>query len=466
MATARKTLLYITFGYFCFISTIANAMSPIANATPIHEAFISKFTDPIPPVIISKQPPAAIIENIPTRPANDLIWIPGYWAWLEEKNDYTWVCGVWRRAPPRNFWIPGTWNEYKGGWAWSKGFWSRVALDNLYHIEQEPPHAIDDKVPIAPAKDYFWIPGYWQYSIASKSYSWLSGKWELFNENWVLAPASYVWTPSGYYYAPMYWDWSLEKRGSAYVCSNAAQFLPVLIEPEAIIQQLYSYYPDYLSLFWHLWHFHQDWWDDCICVPQWWVWTEWWTFPWGEMWGFWWWWTHPDFLPPIWVTSEVAMEIPPPPENIVKLFEKIKKPFFEYKAGDKAILPTGIPGFKHLYKPHLSNDVTIKGSVTVPPLPIRPPVKQVAPLIQPTPEVKVLQPSHEPPQTRPPVFYPSDELEEPPRYYSPDRPYHPRRPPPVEPQGRRANRKYPAPSRATSWKYPHGSILTPEPLDE
>ena len=59
--------------------------------------------DPVPTDTVPKAPPGPIPE-LPPRdkpPGDNLIWIPGYWAWDPEKNDYLWVSGIWRAALSR-----------------------------------------------------------------------------------------------------------------------------------------------------------------------------------------------------------------------------------------------------------------------------------------------------------------------------------------------------------------------------
>src|SRR5688572_16372485 len=97
---------------------------PIGIPLPIHEAFAPKFTDSRSPTIATKSPPPPITENPPEQPNSDLVWIPGYWAWLSETNDFKWICGVWRRPPPKHKWIPGQWSNNGGNWVWEQGFWS------------------------------------------------------------------------------------------------------------------------------------------------------------------------------------------------------------------------------------------------------------------------------------------------------------------------------------------------------
>jgi len=69
---------------------------------PVHEAFAETVTyDPEPGIVAPKAPPAAIEEVPPEhRPEGaHVAWIPGYWGWDDERNDYLWVSGIWRALP-------------------------------------------------------------------------------------------------------------------------------------------------------------------------------------------------------------------------------------------------------------------------------------------------------------------------------------------------------------------------------
>src|SRR5687768_3913616 len=70
---------------------------------PVHEAYAEP-TDPQPQAqpVVPRQPPEPIEELPPDqRPeGDDVSWIPGYWAWDEETQDFLWVSGFWRDAPP------------------------------------------------------------------------------------------------------------------------------------------------------------------------------------------------------------------------------------------------------------------------------------------------------------------------------------------------------------------------------
>ena len=83
----------------------ANAEDGVQVLTrgPVHEAFAETVTfDPEPGVVTPKAPPAAIEEVPPEQRLEgaNVAWIPGYWAWDDERGDFLWVSGIWRVLPP------------------------------------------------------------------------------------------------------------------------------------------------------------------------------------------------------------------------------------------------------------------------------------------------------------------------------------------------------------------------------
>ncbi|CRX38699.1 YXWGXW repeat-containing protein [Estrella lausannensis] len=314
---------------------------PIVDANPIHEAFITPVKDPGQIPIVASSPPAPLYEQIPERPYDDVLWIPGYWAWSDAKNDFIWICGVWRRPPPERIWIPGSWVPAQGGFAWQSGLWSLVPEDQLAYIQKTPPPQPNEQIPAAPGENYFWVKGYWEYQPQSDSYSWLSGSWEQIDPHWILSPSIYVWRQSGFVFVPLLWDYTLEERGEAYSCADSQGGQPIAIEAPQIIEQLFFYYPDYINIYWHWGVYHPGWWDGCGCLPPWWGWNDWWTLPWGDSWGLWWWWGHPGSAAPLWMTPELSMLLAPPPAHLLPLFQKAHKPSFPINKGGKDLLPKG-----------------------------------------------------------------------------------------------------------------------------
>jgi hypothetical protein len=75
-------------------------------------------------VSVTIAPPPLLVYEQPPPPAQDYIWIPGYWAWDEEYEDYYWVPGTWVIAPrPRYYWTPGYWAWIDYAYVWHPGYW-------------------------------------------------------------------------------------------------------------------------------------------------------------------------------------------------------------------------------------------------------------------------------------------------------------------------------------------------------
>src|SRR5215471_4572231 len=93
---------------------------------PIHEAYATSITQsPAAGPLIPKAPPQPIEELPPDqKPEGENIqWIPGYFAWEDDKSDYIWISGFWRQPPPGRQWMPGAWRQEGNSWQWTSGFW-------------------------------------------------------------------------------------------------------------------------------------------------------------------------------------------------------------------------------------------------------------------------------------------------------------------------------------------------------
>jgi hypothetical protein len=190
---------------------------------PVHEAFARPSdTGPTLGPVVSKKPPGPIPEVPPDqRPEGDnVIWVPGYWAWDTDRSDFIWVSGVWRVPPPHRKWVPGAWQEVDGGWQWSSGFWAPSTADSLQYLPEPPASLENGASSPAPDDDSFYIPGNWVYR--NDAYAWQPGFWTPCRRNWTWVPSCYYWTPSGYVNVDGYWDYPLEDRGLLFapVCFN------------------------------------------------------------------------------------------------------------------------------------------------------------------------------------------------------------------------------------------------------
>lgn len=231
------------------------AMEVLASG-PVHEAFAEQYNqDPQPGLVVPKEPPQAIEELPPDQmpEGENVAWIPGYWGWDDEREDYIWISGVWRDVPPGQSWIPGYWVAAEGGWQWISGFWSAEEVDEITYMP-EPPASLEVGPSIAaPSEEHFWIPGCWIYH--ETRYVWRPGYWSPAHTDWVWVPARYNWTPRGVVFVNGYWDYRLSHRGTL--------FSPVYFHPPFWQRPVYRYTPvvvvDMAPLLIHLWvrpHYH------------------------------------------------------------------------------------------------------------------------------------------------------------------------------------------------------------------
>ncbi|HUG70486.1 MAG TPA: hypothetical protein VMM76_22240 [Pirellulaceae bacterium] len=192
------------------------AFEPLLRG-PVHEAFAEQYSENRKPdLVVPKQPPALVDELPPeVKPEGEHVdWIPGYWGWDDEREDFIWISGVWRKTPPQQRWLPGYWTEHEKGWSWVSGTWVNQAVEELHYLP-EPPATLElGAVGEAPSEQHFWIPGTWRYQV--DRYSWRPGYWSRGYTDWVWVPARYIWTPRGCIYAGGYWDYPLPVRGYLY----------------------------------------------------------------------------------------------------------------------------------------------------------------------------------------------------------------------------------------------------------
>lgn len=208
---------------------------------PVHEAFAEPVTlDNQTGLVVPRQPPPDIQEVPPAqRPEGDnFVWVPGYWSWDTDRNDFVWVSACWRVAPPNRYWVPGYWSAVagRGGWEWVPGFWASAQTQEVQELEYLPaPPAPVDVEPVGqpPDLDSTWVPGCWYWR--DSQYIRRPGYWMRQQPDWIWAPSHYRWTPRGYVFVDGHWDYSLERRG--------VLFAPVYF-PQPIYSQVgYSYSP-------------------------------------------------------------------------------------------------------------------------------------------------------------------------------------------------------------------------------
>ncbi|MGH3577734.1 MAG: hypothetical protein ACRDU0_09270, partial [Mycobacterium sp.] len=202
----------------------------------MHEAFASLTVEGAPTKLIAKRPPKPLDELPPEqKPDGDVTWIGGYWAWDDDRNDFLWVSGTWRVAPPGKSWIAGYWRETGDNWQWVPGFWTTASQDTNQEMTYLPnPPAPPAEAPPGqpPVAESFWVPGNWVWT--GTTYGWRAGYWARVEPGYVWIPAHYSWTPGGYLFVAGYWDLAVRRRGILYA--------PVVVDPGAVTVS-FSYTP-------------------------------------------------------------------------------------------------------------------------------------------------------------------------------------------------------------------------------
>jgi hypothetical protein len=201
----------------------APALPPADNAPevldkgPIHEAFAEPVVlEAGQAVKVDRLPPDAVNELPPdVRPeGKNIEWIPGYWMWNDDKNDFIWVSGVWRDIPPGRRWVPGHWTKVDAGYQWVSGFWAGEQQQEVQMLPNPPETLEVGPNSPAPADNYFWVPGVWIWQDGG--YAWRAGYWYAGQENWLWVPDHYCYSPYGSVFVNGYWDYPLANRGLLY----------------------------------------------------------------------------------------------------------------------------------------------------------------------------------------------------------------------------------------------------------
>lgn len=221
------------------VDTVATTDVEILARGPLHEAFAEPVVfDPTAGLVVPKRPPQDI-EELPTEQkpeGENVAWIPGYWGWDDDRDDFIWISGFWRVMPPGRQWVPGYWNETTGGYQFVSGFWASNEVTEVQYLPAPPATLeVGPSIP-APSSDYVWNPGIWNWY--QTRYVWQPGYWMQPYPNWMWTPASYSWTPRGYVFVNGYWDYTLAQRGLLYA--------PVYFRSGYYGRYGYNYRPNYL----------------------------------------------------------------------------------------------------------------------------------------------------------------------------------------------------------------------------
>jgi hypothetical protein len=219
---------------------VAPQGAEVQTRGPIHEAFAAPIDfNPQPAPVINKRPPDPIEEVPPdaTPEGENVIWINGYWAWDDDRNDFLWISGVFRNAPKYQSWVAGYWSEVPAGYQWTPGFWATTANGEVNYVPEPPPPSREEGPSSPqPSENHFWIPG--NYVYRDVRYAWQPGYWAPCQPNWVWVPAHWSWTPAGYVFVNGFWDFPVERRGCL--------FAPIYFSQPVYAQPAFVYTPSVL----------------------------------------------------------------------------------------------------------------------------------------------------------------------------------------------------------------------------
>lgn len=184
---------------------------------PLHEAFATASTrEPVEYPVINKEPPKPLDELPPEhRPKGDNVqWIPGYWSFEQERNDFIWISGLWRDVPPGREWVPGYWRDVSDGYRWNPGMWA-AANSKVTYLPRPPKSQERGASSRRPSQNHFYVPGCWVYR--DNDYRWRPGYWAPHQRGWTWVPARYLRAGNNrYVYVDGYWDYSLQRRGQLF----------------------------------------------------------------------------------------------------------------------------------------------------------------------------------------------------------------------------------------------------------
>jgi hypothetical protein len=118
-----------------------------------------------------KVPPPPRHEEVPEVPGPEVDWVPGYWEYHAELDDFVWIGGT--------FVVRAAAGEPAG---------DELAADHEIH-DDPGPRELDDSVPPQPAPrretippppavaGAVWVAGYWQ--LEGDTWQWVEGRWEV-----------------------------------------------------------------------------------------------------------------------------------------------------------------------------------------------------------------------------------------------------------------------------------------------
>ena len=209
---------------------------------PVHEGFAQPGANVRGKGITAPVAPPAPVDEVPPEPKPEgagVKFLPGYWHWDAEREDFVWVCGCYRTAPPERTWEPGRWKEANKVWTYFPGYWRPTDAKTLAANLPEPPASKDEAPAPNTNPNAMWVPGFWEYK--SGKFEWQPGYWPPGNGTMIWHQGQYVTTETGFVFVPGHWDYPLEERG--------VLFTPVEFSPVQREKRGWSYRPEFAISF-------------------------------------------------------------------------------------------------------------------------------------------------------------------------------------------------------------------------
>ncbi len=233
----------------------------------LHEAFAEvSQRDATPNPMVQTQPPESIKELPPEfKPDGENVeWIPGYWAWDDDRTSFIWISGIWRDVPPGQRWVPGYWESAAEGFRWVNGFWMTSIVEQVNYLPPAPANLDYGPSTPSPSDNHFYAPGSWIYQ--ADDYIWQPVCWMPRVENMVWVPPAYIWTPVGCVFRPGYWDRLFDCRGVVFapVCFRRPVYRDVnyCYTPSCVINTNFDLLPHLFVRYNCRSYYFGDWYDD------------------------------------------------------------------------------------------------------------------------------------------------------------------------------------------------------------
>lgn len=207
-----------------------DAAVPIVLATgPVHEAVAATDTVTIESTVrVSRQPPTEIPDGErPLRKSSDAVWIEGYWEWFQDRREFVWLPGIWRRPPAGLTWKPGKWVPSPDGAVRYPGYW---------YDDQKPPTIMRDLPPNNReflrdggrtathnmlGADGFWARGSWSINAEGK-FLWQPGYVAAAEPGYQWQAGRVVPVQGGYAVTVGYFDVTPSQRGQVFAAIRPA----------------------------------------------------------------------------------------------------------------------------------------------------------------------------------------------------------------------------------------------------